>query len=89
MAWNVELTATAEKQLKKLDRKWQGIILDYLEDEIAGLSDPRSRGKGLAGDRKDIWRYRVGDYLILCQILDAELVIVAVTIRHRKDAYRD
>ena len=89
MAWNVELTATAEKQLKKLDRKWQGIILDYLEDEIAGLSDPRSRGKGLAGDRKDIWRYRVGDYRILCQILDAELVIVAVTIRHRKDAYRD
>jgi len=67
LAWNVELTATAEKQLKKLDRKWQGIILDYLEDEIADLSDPRSRGKGLVGDRKGIWRYRVGDYRILCR----------------------
>ena len=89
MAWSVELTATAEKQLKKLDRKWQGIILDYLEDEIASLSDPRSRGKGLLGDRKGIWRYRVGDYRILCQILDAELVIVAVTIRHRRDVYGD
>lgn len=89
MAWNVELTATAEKQLKKLDRKWQGIILDYLEDEIASLSDPRSRGKGLVGDRKGIWRYRVGDYRILCQILDPELVIVAVTIRHRKDVCGD
>lgn len=89
MAWSVELTATVEKQLKKLDRKWQGIILDYLEDEIAGLSDPRSRGKGLVGDREGIWRYRVGDYRILCQILDTELVIVAVTIRHRKDVYRD
>lgn len=55
MAWNVELTATAEKQLKKLDPKWQRIILDYLEDEIAGLSDPRSRGKGLVGDRKDVY----------------------------------
>jgi mRNA interferase RelE/StbE len=88
LAWNVELTATAEKQLKKLDRKWQGIILDYL-DEIAGLSDPRSRGKGLVGDRKGIWRYRVGDYRILCQIMDTELVIVAVTIRHRKDVYGD
>ena len=89
MAWNVELTETAEKQLKKLDRKWQGIILDDLEDEIAGLSDPRSRGKGLVGDRKGIWRYRVGDCRILCQILDTELVIVAVTIRHRKDVYGD
>jgi mRNA interferase RelE/StbE len=89
LAWSIELTATAEKQLKKLDRKWQGIILDYMEDEIAVLTDPRSRGKGLVGDRKGIWRYRVGDYRILCQIMDAELVIVAVTIRHRKDAYGD
>jgi mRNA interferase RelE/StbE len=89
LAWNVELTATTEKQLKKLDRKWRGIILDYLEDEIASLSDPRSRGKGLVGDRKGIWRYRVGDYRIPCQILDAELLIVAVTIRHRKDVYGD
>lgn len=89
MAWNVEFSATAEKQLKKLDRKWQRIILDYLEDEIAGRSDPRSRGKGLVGDRKGIWRYRAGDYRILCRILDAELVIIAVTIRHRKDVYED
>ena len=89
MAWNVELTATAEKQLRKLDRKWQAIILDYLEDEIAGLSDPRSRGKGLVGDMQGIWRYRVGDYRILCRIMDAELVIIAVTIRHRKNVYRD
>ncbi|MFP4409127.1 MAG: type II toxin-antitoxin system RelE family toxin [Alkalispirochaetaceae bacterium] len=89
MAWTIELTATAEKQLKKLDRKGQGFILDYLEDEVAGLSDPRSRGKGLVGDRKGIWRYRVGDYRILCQIIDAELVIVAVTIRHRRDVYGD
>ena len=89
MAWNVELTATAEKQLKKLDRKWQRIILDYLEDDIAGLSEPRSRGKRLMGDKKNLWRYRVGDYRILCQILDAELVIVAVAIGHRKEVYEE
>ena len=89
MAWSVELTATAEKQLKKLDGKWRGIILDYLEDEIATLTDPRSRGKGLVGDKKGIWRYRVGDYRNLCQILDAELVILAVTIGHRRDVYED
>lgn len=56
------------KKLKKPDRKRQGIILDYLEDEIASLSDPRNRGKGLVGDKKGIWRYRMGDYRILCQI---------------------
>jgi mRNA interferase RelE/StbE len=87
LAWSVELTATAEKQLKKLDRKWQALILDYLEDEVAPLEDPRVRGKGLTGDKKGLWRYRVGDYRILCEIFDNELLIIAVTIRHRKDVY--
>jgi len=89
LAWNVELTATAQKQLKKLDRKWQAAILDYLEDEIAPLDDPRSRGKALMGDKKGIWRYRVGDYRVLCKIMDSELVIAAITIGHRKDVYDD
>ncbi|MCK4541063.1 MAG: type II toxin-antitoxin system RelE/ParE family toxin [Spirochaetales bacterium] len=89
MAWNVKLTATVVKQLKKLDRKWQSVILDYLEDEIAALYDPRSRGKALSGDKKGLWRYRVGDYRLLCQILDSDLVIVAVTIGHRKNEYMD
>lgn len=89
MAWSVELTATAEKQLKKLDRKWQALILDYLEDEIAPLANPRTRGKALGGDKKGLWRYRVGDYRILCQILNAKVLIVVVTIAHRKKAYKD
>jgi mRNA interferase RelE/StbE len=89
LAWNVELTATAVKQLKKLDRKWPSVILDYLEDEIAALHDPRSRGKALSGDKKGLWRYRIGDYRILCQILDRDLVIVDVTIGHRKNVYMD
>ena len=87
MAWNVELTETAEKQLVKLDKKWQTIILDYLEDEVAALDDPRTRGKGLVGDLKGLWRYRVGDYRIICRTLDDQLVIFAVTIGHRKDVY--
>jgi mRNA interferase RelE/StbE len=89
LAWSVEFTATAEKQLRKLDLKWQQTILDYLEDGVANLSDPRSRGKGLKGDKQGIWRYRVGDYRILCQILDSEIVILVVTIGHRKDVYEN
>jgi len=89
LVWNVELTATAEKQLRKIDRKWQSKILDYLEDEIAILDNPRSRGKALVGDKKGLWRYRVGNYRIICEILDVNFIIVAVTIGHRKSIYLD
>lgn len=87
MAWNVEFTATAEKQLKKLDRKWQSLILDYLEDEVAPLDNPRDKGKALLRDKKGLWRYRIGDYRAICKIEDELMVIVAVTVGHRKDVY--
>ncbi len=87
MAWNVEFLDTAKRQLRKIDKTWQAAILDYLEDEIAPLQDPRSRGKALVGDKRGLWRYRVGDYRILCEIRDTELVITAVTIGHRREVY--
>ena len=86
MLWQVEFLATAKRELKKLDNRWQLAILDYLEDEIAGLENLRSRGKALVGDKQGLWRYRVADYRIICEIRDAELVIV-VTIGHRKNVY--
>ena len=89
MAWNVDFTDTAKKQLRKLDRQWQSRILDYLEDEIAILDDPKSRGKALVGDKKGLWRYRVGNYRIICDISDEDFVILAVTIGHRKNIYHD
>jgi mRNA interferase RelE/StbE len=61
-------------------------VLDYL-DEIAGLEDPRARGKGLTGDLVGLWRYRVGDYRVLVEILDAELIIVALDVDHRSRVY--
>jgi mRNA interferase RelE/StbE len=87
LAWNVELSATAEKQLRKLDRQWQTAILDYLEDEIAPTPDPRSKGKALVGDKKGLWRFRVADFRIICEIQDTQLVILAVAIGHRKNVY--
>jgi len=89
LAWNVDFTDTAKKQLRKLDRQWQSRILDYLEDEIAILDDPKSRGKALVGDKKGLWRYRVGNYRIICDISDEDFVILAVTIGHRKNIYHD
>jgi len=88
LAWNVEFLDTAKRQLRKIDKTWQAAILDYLEDEIAPLQDPRSRGKALVGDKQGLWRYRVGDYRILCEIRDTELVITAVAIGHRREVYR-
>lgn len=87
MAWNVEFLDTAKRQLRKIDKTWQAAILDYLEDEIAPLQDPRSRGKALVRDKRGLWRYRVGDYRILCEIRDTELVITAVAIGHRREVY--
>ncbi len=87
MAWTVEFTRTAEKQLKKLDRQWQLAILDYLEQDVAAVSDPRSKGKPLKGELRQFWRYRVGEYRVICDIQDRDLVIVAIIIGHRKSVY--
>ncbi len=87
MAWSVEFNETAKRQLRKLDRQWQRKMLDYLE-EIAALDDPRSRGKALTGSKQGLWRYRIGDYRIICRIEDEALVILAVELGHRREIYR-
>ena len=86
MGYSVRLHEHALKQLKKLDRQIARRIIDYL-DEVAALDDPRTRGKGLSGDRAGVWRYRVGDYRVLCELLDTELVILALEVGHRRRVY--
>jgi mRNA interferase RelE/StbE len=86
LAYEVEYTAYALRQLRKLDQQVARRIVDFL-DEASALDDPRSRGKSLVGDRAGIWRYRVGDYRVLCEFRDAELVILALTVGHRGDVY--
>lgn len=68
MIWIIEYTKTAETQLRKLDKPVARRILDYLEDNIAALENPCTRGKGLSGPLDELWRYRVGNYRILCEI---------------------
>lgn len=87
MAYSLEYRDGASRQIRKLDRPIAKSILDYL-DEVVALSDPRVRGKGLAGTLSGYWRYRVGDYRIVCRIHDAELVVIALEISHRSAAYR-
>lgn len=88
MGWFVEFNDSALKQLKKLDRRWQSAILDYLEDRVAASGNPRQFGKPLSGDLKGWWRYRVGDYRIICDVQEQRLVVLVVKIGHRGDVYR-
>ncbi|MFZ0478980.1 MAG: type II toxin-antitoxin system RelE/ParE family toxin [Terriglobales bacterium] len=86
--WQVEITRTAEKQITKLDRVVQKSILQFLRERVQTASDPRMLGKPLHGDKKDLWRYRVGDYRIVCDIQDDRVVVLVVRVGHRKGVYR-
>jgi len=88
LAWRIELTASAEKSLSKLDRTAAKRIATFLRERVARADDPRSSGKALAGQLAGLWRYRVGDYRVICQIEDGKLLILVVTIGHRGDIYR-
>lgn len=82
----IEYTETARKQLKKLDKTMQKRILDYM-DEVALLENPRSRGKALVENMRGLWRYRVGDYRVICEIQESRIIISVLTIGHRKNIY--
>lgn len=86
MAWTIEYDRDALKSLKKLDRPIAAKIVDYLDD-VAASDDPRVLGKGLTGNLAGLWRYRIGDYRVICDLRDNELIIVAVDLGHRSGVY--
>lgn len=88
MNWTIEDTGTAEAQLRKLDRQIARRILDYLDAKIAPLENPRSRGKALVGPLGELWRYRIGDYRVICEIQDNVMRILVVETGHRKQEYK-
>lgn len=88
MAWTIEYAASAAKALRKLDRADAGRIVDYLDHHIAPLDDARNRGKALSGPLGGYWRYRIGDFRIVCDIQDAHFIVVVVRVAHRKAVYR-
>ena len=88
MIWTIEYTRTAESQLRKLDRQIARRILDYLDDKVAPLENPRTRGKALTGVLGELWRYRIGDYRAICEIRDNTMRILVVEVGHRKQIYK-
>ncbi|MEJ2492630.1 MAG: type II toxin-antitoxin system RelE/ParE family toxin [Desulfuromonadales bacterium] len=88
MAWTIEYTRTAVTQLRKLDKQIARRIVDYLEQNVGSLEDPTSRGRALSGPLGDLWRYRVGDYRVICEIRNDVMHILVVKIGHRRAIYR-
>jgi mRNA interferase RelE/StbE len=89
LAWTISYAATAKKQLRKLDKQTARRILDFLDERVAGAQNPRDTGKALTGPLLGtFWRYRVGDYRIICDIQDGKLCVLVIEIGHRRDVYR-
>ena len=86
-AWRIEYSDRARRQLRKLDRQVRERIREFIR-AIPELETPRSKGGPLSGPLGDFWRYRVGDYRIVCDIQDNVLIVEVVKIGHRGDVYR-
>ena len=89
MAWIIKYSDSARKQLKKLDKQSAIRILDFMDERISESGNPRSIGKVLTGPKLGTyWRYRVGDYRIICDIQDGQLCVLVIEIGNRKKIYR-
>ncbi len=88
MSYRVETTARFDKEFKKLDRYTQKMVKAWIEKNLIDCNDPRLHGKGLTANRSGQWRYRIGDYRLICLIEDNRLVILALSIGHRSDIYK-
>lgn len=82
----VEYSASALKQLKKLDKQFQKAIIQEM-NEVATLDNPRQKGKALKSNLSGLWRYRVGDYRVICDIQDEKILITVLRVGHRKNIY--
>lgn len=88
MNYSVETTTRFDKEFKKLDSYTKCMIKAWIEKNLIGCTDPRQHGKGLTANRSGQWRYRIGDYRLICQIEDDRLVILALNIGHRSEVYK-
>lgn len=87
MSWDYKISERALKQLKKLDKSAAAQIIRYLDERIPGAEDPRQWGKQLKGELNNVWRYRSGDYRILCQLQDQVFIVLVLELGHRKNVY--
>lgn len=85
MSYSVETTARFDREFRKLDRYTQRMLKGWIDKNLVNTDNPRCTGKGLTANRSGQWRYRIGDYRLICQIDDGKLVILAFSIGHRSE----
>jgi mRNA interferase RelE/StbE len=85
--WRVEFDPDAARELRKLGHEARRLIQKYLRERVATDEDPRRFGHALLGDLKSLWRYRVGDYRIVADIRDKEIVVMIIAVGHRRNIY--
>jgi mRNA interferase RelE/StbE len=88
LAWTIKYAETARKQLRKLDKSDARRIAGFMDERVALSDDPRRMGKALKGPLGDLWRYRVGDFRVICDIQDGVLVVLVLQIGNRREIYR-
>lgn len=88
MAWRIDYTATAINRLRKLDKPLARRIVEYMDARVAVLENPRSAGKALTGPMGGLWRYRVGDFRVICEIQDGVMRVLVIEVGNRRDVYR-
>lgn len=89
MAWTINYLGSIQKDMKRIAKKEQSRIRSYLETQVAQAANPRAFGKALKGAHTKLWRYRVGNYRIICEINDQAITVLVLRIGHRKDIYRN
>ncbi len=86
--YKLESFARFKKEFRKPDKNVQNRIRSWITENLVNIEDPRSLGKGLIANRSGQWRYRIGDYRLICLIKDRELIILALSIGHRRNIYK-
>ncbi len=88
MTYSIKATKKFSKEFSKLDKYTQVLVKAWIEKNFIGCENPRIHGKALVGNMSGLWRYRIGDYRLICEIKDDELIIFALSIGHRREIYK-
>ena len=89
MGYEIKFDPAALDDLKKLDRPVQQRLLGFLKQRVALLDNPRDLGEALSGAKLgSYWKYRVGDWRIICDIQDKKIVVRVLRIGNRREVYR-
>ena len=88
MSYKLKFEKNALKSLKKIDSNQRILLMAWIQKNLDQCENPRSLGKALSGKLNNYWSYRVGDYRIVVEIIDNELIIIVISMGHRRDIYK-